>query len=243
MRLSLESISKSYGEHRALNGLDLQLDSARCLTLIGPSGGGKSTTLRLIAGLEKASSGRILVNDTPVPQTEEGLRDYRKSIGVVFQSYNLFPHFDALTNIALPLEKVHGVSREKARDKAHSLLTQFKLGPHGHKKPSELSGGQNQRVAIARSLAHNPDLILFDEPTSALDPEMSAQILDVIEELIQSGKDCIIVTHQMGFAKRASDFAAFISRGKVEESGDSLELFDNPKSPELTQFLERELKY
>ncbi|MDQ8185550.1 amino acid ABC transporter ATP-binding protein [Pelagicoccus sp. SDUM812002] len=243
MKLSLESITKTYGAHRALKGLDLKLESSRCLTLIGPSGGGKSTTLRLIAGLEKASGGSIQVNNKPVPQTEEELRRYRKSIGVVFQSYNLFPHFDALTNIALPLEKVHGVSREESRDRAQSLLSQFKLATHGRKKPSELSGGQNQRVAIARSLAHNPDLILFDEPTSALDPEMSAQILDVIEELIQSGKDCVIVTHQMGFAKRASDYAAFISRGKVEESGKSLELFDNPQCPELAQFLERELKY
>ncbi|MDQ8199042.1 ATP-binding cassette domain-containing protein [Pelagicoccus enzymogenes] len=243
MKLILDSVIKTYGGHRALNGLQLDLLDARCLTLIGPSGGGKSTTLRLIAGLEKASSGRILVNDSPVPKNESELRSYRKSIGVVFQSYNLFPHLDALTNIALPLEKVHGVAKPESFERAHALLKQFKLEQHGRKKPSELSGGQNQRVAIARSLAHNPKLILFDEPTSALDPEMSAQILDVIEELIQDGKDCVIVTHQMGFAKRASDYAAFISGGKVAESGRSQELFTSPQSQELAQFLERELRY
>ncbi|MDQ8179229.1 amino acid ABC transporter ATP-binding protein [Pelagicoccus sp. SDUM812005] len=243
MKLALENLSKSYGQHQALDGLDLHLENARCLTLIGPSGGGKSTTLRLVAGLEKASGGHILLNDKAVPCSEEELRDYRKSIGVVFQSYNLFPHFDALTNIALPLEKVHGVAKADAQERAYELLARFKLADHSRKKPSELSGGQNQRVAIARSLAHDPELILFDEPTSALDPEMSAQILDVIEELIQSGKDCIVVTHQMGFAKRASDYAAFISHGKVAESGTSKDLFDSPQSQELRQFLERELKY
>lgn len=243
MKLSLEQIAKAYGKHAALDGMNLYLEQARSLTLIGPSGGGKSTTLRLIAGLERADSGIIKVNDTEIPRDEKALRAYRKSIGVVFQSYNLFPHFDALTNIALPLEKVHGFAKSDARDRAQDLLERFQLQAHGSKKPSELSGGQNQRVAIARSLAHEPDLILFDEPTSALDPDMSAEILDVIEELIQSGKDCIIVTHQMGFAKRASDFVAFISKGKVEESGPTNSLFENAQSPELQGFLERELKY
>lgn len=243
MKLTLEQVKKSYGEHLALDGIDLELQKANSLTLIGPSGGGKSTTLRLIAGLEHANSGRIVVNDKTIPQNERELRQYRKSIGVVFQSYNLFPHYDARTNITLPLEKVHGFSKGDANERAQELLKRFKLENHGSKKPSELSGGQNQRVAIARSLAHNPDLILFDEPTSALDPEMSAEILDVIEELIQSGKDCVIVTHQMGFAKRASDFVAFISKGKIAEAGASNSIFESPKTAELQRFLERELKY
>ncbi len=243
MKLSLEKVAKSYGEHQALSSIDLHLEHVRCLTLIGPSGGGKSTTLRLIAGLEQADSGRIYLNEKQVPQTESELRNYRKSIGVVFQSYNLFPHFDALTNIALPLEKVHGVPKSDAHDRAQELLARFKLAEHGSKKPAELSGGQNQRVAIARSLAHNPDLILFDEPTSALDPEMSAQILDVIEELIQAGKDCVIVTHQMSFARRASDFVAFIANGRIVESGTSEQIFDQAQSQELTRFLDQELKY
>lgn len=243
MKLSLNRVVKTYGKHQALSGIDLELEDARCLTLIGPSGGGKSTTLRLLAGLEQADAGQIKVNDQLVPDKEKQLREYRKSIGVVFQSYNLFPHYDALTNISLPLEKVHGKSKEEAHARAQELLARFKLAEHGTKKPSELSGGQNQRVAIARSLAHDPDLILFDEPTSALDPEMSAQILDVIEELIQSGKDCVMVTHQMGFARRASDHVAFISNGKVAESGRSNEVFDSPKSLDLSRFLERELRY
>ncbi|EDY82974.1 ABC transporter, ATP-binding protein, putative [Verrucomicrobiia bacterium DG1235] len=243
MKIHLDQVTKSYGEHRALDGICLELEDARSLTLIGPSGGGKSTTLRLIAGLEHPNSGYISVNEQLVPREESALRNYRKSIGVVFQSYNLFPHLDAVTNIALPLEKVHDCSKSESIDRANELLKRFKLAAHGNKRPSELSGGQNQRVAIARSLAHDPDLILFDEPTSALDPEMSAEVLDVIEELIQQGKDCVIVTHQMGFAKRASDFVAFISKGKIAESGRCQEIFEQAKTPGLQQFLERELKY
>jgi len=243
MKLHLDQVSKAYGEHQALKGINLDLEAARTLTLIGPSGGGKSTTLRLIAGLEHPDSGNIFVNSRPIPREETQLREYRKSIGVVFQSYNLFPHLDAVTNIALPLEKVHGFTKTNSRTRANELLERFQLADHGKKKPSELSGGQNQRVAIARSLAHDPDLILFDEPTSALDPDMSAEVLDVIEELIRSGKDCVIVTHQMGFAKRASDFIAFISQGKIVESGRSDEIFEKANTDELQRFLERELKY
>lgn len=243
MKLSLRSVCRNYGEHRALQNLNLELASTRCLTLIGPSGGGKSTTLRLIAGLEPADSGSITLNEQPLPTNERDLLKYRKSIGVVFQAYNLFPHFDALTNIALPLEKVHGFPKEKAEKRARELLARFQLGNHARKKPAELSGGQNQRVAIARALAHDPDLLLFDEPTSALDPEMSAEVLDVIEELIQDGKDCIIVTHQMSFAKRASDTVAFIANGAVAEFGNSKRLFANPNSNQLKTFLQRELNY
>lgn len=243
MKLSLQSVTRSYGEHLALDDLTLELESSNSLTLIGPSGGGKSTTLRLIAGLEKANTGKISLNDKPLPSVEAELREYRKSIGVVFQAYNLFPHFDALTNISLPLEKVHGLSPVDAKKRAQALLERFKLTMHSNKRPSELSGGQNQRVAIARALAHEPDLLLFDEPTSALDPEMSAEVLDVIEELIRDGKDCIIVTHQMSFAKRASDTLAFIANGKVAEFGSSKDIFEQPQSKQLQRFLQRELNY
>lgn len=243
MKLRLANIHKAYGPHTALNGLDFAIESTQSLTLVGPSGGGKSTALRLIAGLEYPDSGEVLVNDTPLPHSEEGLRAYRKTIGVVFQSYNLFPHLDAITNIALPLQKVHGFTAKQARARADELLERFQLSPHHGKKPSELSGGQNQRVAIARSIAHDPSLILFDEPTSALDPEMSGEVLDVIEELIRSGKDCILVTHQMGFARRASEHAAFLSEGRVAEHGPSDSFFQNPKDPALQRFLERELRY
>lgn len=243
MNLSLKSVTRKYGKHLALSGLDLDLSSSRSLTLIGPSGGGKSTTLRLIAGLEAANSGTITLNGKPLPSDEAQLREYRKSIGVVFQSYNLFPHFNALQNIALPLEKVHGFTKENSETRGREFLARFKLADHAYKKPAELSGGQNQRVAIARALAHDPDLLLFDEPTSALDPEMSAEVLDVIENLIQDGKDCIIVTHQMSFARRASDSVAFIACGKVEELGASEDVFSNPKSAKLKAFLERELNY
>lgn len=243
MKLRLKQVEKTYGEHTALSNFNLELEDANCLTFIGPSGGGKSTALRLIAGLEQTSKGTLAVNDIPVPSDESSLREYRKKIGVVFQSYNLFPHLDALTNISLPLEKVHGRDPETARGRAIELLDRFQLKQHAHKKPAELSGGQNQRVAIARSLAHDPSLILFDEPTSALDPDMSAEVLDVIEELVRSGKDCIVVTHQMGFAKRASDRIAFIVNGQVEYLGTSEAAFTNPQNPQLKRFLERELRY
>ncbi|MBK1876339.1 amino acid ABC transporter ATP-binding protein [Pelagicoccus mobilis] len=243
MNLSLKNVSKRYGEFSALKGLNLELDSSRCLTLIGPSGGGKSTTLRLIAGLEKADSGQISLNGQLLANDERKLLEYRKSIGVVFQAYNLFPHLDALTNITLPLEKVHGFNKTAAQSRANELLDRLQLSEHSHKKPSELSGGQNQRVAIARALAHDPALLLFDEPTSALDPNMSAEVLDVIEELIQDGTDCIVVTHQMSFAKRVSDSIAFITNGEVAEYGSSSDIFDTPNTPELRNFLEQELKY
>lgn len=243
MKLRLKQVEKRYGEHRALSGFNLELDEAKCLTFIGPSGGGKSTALRLIAGLEPASSGSIEVNGTIVPEEESLLREYRKGIGVVFQSYNLFPHLDALTNLSLPLEKVHGRSPKAARERAMDLLERFQLKQHANKKPAELSGGQNQRVAIARALAHDPSLILFDEPTSALDPDMSTEVLDVIEELIRDGKDCIVVTHQMGFAKRASDSVAFIVNGQVETLGESEGVFSAPESTKLQRFLDRELRY
>lgn len=243
MKLSLQQVSKRYGEQTALDGLDLQVDAARCLTLIGPSGGGKSTALRLIAGLESPNSGAVSLNDVKVPAEEGKLLQYRRSIGIVFQSYNLFPHLDALSNLSLPLIHAHRWEPDRARQRAKQLLERLGLKEHMGKRPAELSGGQNQRVAIARALTHNPKLILFDEPTSALDPQMAAEVLDVIEELIRDGKECIIVTHQMGFAKRVGDSAAFIAQGKVVECGKSPELFDDPQNPATRRFLECVLRY
>ncbi len=243
MRIELSQVSKSYGDSKALDRLSLQLEATSCLTLIGPSGGGKSTLLRLLAGLEHPDSGDIVIDGKKLPQDESSLRRYRQSIGVVFQAYNLFPHLDAQSNIVLPLVKVHGLAPQDAAKRAKHLLDRFKLGPHSAKRPAQLSGGQNQRVAIARAISHDPSVIFFDEPTSALDPEMSAEVLDVIEELIQDGKKAIVVTHQMGFARRVGEHLAFIAQGQVIESSPSTDLFASPRTPEAKLFLSRVMKY
>ena len=243
MKLHLKNVSKHYGEVTALNDLNIEIDDCHCLALIGPSGGGKSTTLRLLAGLEPPTSGQIAVQGTQIPKEKESLRHYRKSIGIVFQAYNLFPHFDALTNISLPLEKVHGFSPDRAKDRALELLERFQLSDHALKRPAELSGGQNQRVAIARALGHEPDLLMLDEPTSALDPEMTAEVLEIIEQLLEEKKDVIIVTHQMGFARRVADQITLIAEGRNAESGSPAEIFEAPQSAFTQKFLSRVLKY
>ncbi|MEM9158201.1 MAG: amino acid ABC transporter ATP-binding protein [Verrucomicrobiota bacterium] len=243
MNIELQGISKTYGSARALEGLDLSIEDSKCLALIGPSGGGKSTTLRLLAGIEKPTTGEILIDGSSLSNADEHLREYRKSIGIVFQAYNLFPHYSALENITLPLTKVHGYSEEDSIERARELLRRFHLLEHANKKPAELSGGQNQRVAIARALGHKPKLLMLDEPTSALDPEMTAEVLEVIEELVEGQKDVIIVTHQMGFAKRVADQVAIIADGKVAETGPPNQIFENPESNFTRRFLSRVLKY
>jgi len=183
MKLSLQDVVKRFGTHTVIDRISLELDSVHCLALIGPSGGGKSTLLRIIAGLEYPNSGAVELNGRPIEYHDEALLRHRRSIGTVFQAFNLFPHLTALRNITLPLEKVHGRSREEARDLAEGTLRRFQLLDHSHKKPAELSGGQRQRVAIARAIAIKPQVVLLDEPTSALDPEMTAEVLELIEEL------------------------------------------------------------
>ena len=237
MNLLLDTVTMRYGDQCALDDFSLSIENCRCLALIGPSGGGKSTILRLLAGLEVPSSGRIQFNGADIGQTESKRFAYRKRIGVVFQAYNLFPHFNALTNVALPLEKVHGYSKAASVAKAEAILDQFQLSEHRFKKPAELSGVQNQRVAIARALAPDPDTIFLDEPTSALDPEMTVEVLDAIERLIDAKKDLVIATHQMGFAKRAADRIAIIAAGKLVETGLSSETIENPQTPRAQRFL------
>lgn len=243
MHLSVSHLSKSFGTHRVLDDLTADFGELRSLALIGPSGGGKSTFLRIIAGLEIPESGELVLNDKTVPRDEKALRAYRSELGVVFQAYNLFPHLTALANITLPLEKVHGLAAAEAEHIAQEALKRFALGDHGHKKPAELSGGQKQRVAIARAIAIKPRLLLFDEPTSALDPEMTAEVLEVIEELKEEGRDFLLVTHEMGFARHVADRIAFLAGGRIVEHGPAEELFSAPKSQECRDFLARILRY
>jgi len=243
MNLRLTGIVKRYHNIAALNGITLQVPDARTIVLIGPSGGGKSTILRVLAGLEMPDQGSVEIDGEPLPYSEEHLIRYRRGIGIVFQAYNLFPHLTALENVTLPLVQAHGYGKAAAQEYAMALLGRFQLEAHALKKPFELSGGQQQRVAIVRAVAVKPRFLLFDEPTSALDPEMTAEVLDIIAELREEGRELILVTHNMGFARKVADHCLFLSAGKIVESGPSGQLFDEPQTAELQEFLSRVLKY
>jgi polar amino acid transport system ATP-binding protein len=243
MQLEISSIRKSYDDHVALNGVTLSLPKMSTVALMGPSGGGKSTLLRIIAGLEIPDSGSFSLDGEQVKCDEEYLLPYRRKIGVVFQAFNLFPHLTALQNISLPLEKVHGYSPDDAATYSLQLLSRFQLAGHALKTPAQLSGGQKQRVAIARAVAIRPRLLLFDEPTSALDPEMTVEVLDLISELRSEGRPIIIVTHEIGFARKIADQLVFIHEGRVLESGDANQLFEKPATPEMKGFLDKVLRY
>jgi polar amino acid transport system ATP-binding protein len=243
MRLKVENVSKSFSSQTVLRRVNLGLEKVHTLALIGPSGGGKSTLLRIIAGLEKPDEGRIFLDQKEIIYREKELMEHRRSIGTVFQAYNLFPHLTALQNITLPLEKVHHYVPAEARQLATEILERFQLAEHSHKPPAQLSGGQRQRVAIARAVSIKPKLLLFDEPTSALDPEMTAEVLQLIEELRQEGRDIMIVTHEMGFAHRIADQIALLSGGQIAELGPPSQVLEEPRSEVTRQFLARILKY
>ena len=243
MKLSLQHVVKRFGSHTVIDDVSLELDGVHCLALIGPSGGGKSTLLRIVAGLEYPTSGTVVLNDKPIEYHDEALLRHRRSIGTVFQAFNLFPHMTALKNITLPLERVHGRTPEEARDLAEGTLRRFQLLDHAYKRPAELSGGQRQRVAIARAIAIKPQVVLLDEPTSALDPEMTAEVLELIEELKQEGRDLLLVTHEMGFARRLADRVALLANGRIEEIGPPEQIFGGAKSEVTKGFLSRVLKY
>ncbi len=243
MKLEIKNVSKRFGEHCALESVSFECHDVHSLVLIGPSGGGKSTLLRIIGGLEYADSGSVAINGERVGASESDLLAHRRTIGTVFQAFNLFPHLSALANIALPLEKVHGHAYGEARELARELLARFRLEAHSAKKPAELSGGQRQRVAIARAISIKPRLLLFDEPTSALDPEMTAEVLSTIEQLRDEGRDLIVVTHQIAFAHRVADHVALLANGRVVESGSTQAVLDRPEQPATRDFLAKVLKY
>jgi len=243
MKLRATNLCKSFGQQIVLKNVNIDLDNVHTLALIGPSGGGKSTLLRIIAGLEKPDSGTLYLNDREIIFRETELMAHRRSVGTVFQAFNLFPHLTALQNITLPLEKVHQYKAAEARQVAEIILERFGLSEHGHKPPAQLSGGQRQRVAIARAISIKPKLLLFDEPTSALDPEMTAEVLEVIEELREEGRDLVLVTHQMGFAHRVADQIGLLSSGQIVECGPPEQVLDHPQSETTRQFLAKILKY
>jgi len=243
MHLSIDALSKSFGPNRVIDDLTVDFGELRSLAFIGPSGGGKSTLLRIIAGLEAPDTGSLSLDGNRLGSDEAALRAHRLHLGVVFQAYNLFPHLTALANITLPLERVHGLAPDAAEQIARETLARFALADHAQKKPAQLSGGQKQRVAIARAIAIKPRLLLFDEPTSALDPEMTAEVLDVIEELKNEGRDFVLVTHEMGFARHVADRVAFLANGRILEHAPAGQLFAAPQSRECRDFLARILRH
>jgi polar amino acid transport system ATP-binding protein len=243
MKLELAGVTKSYAGQTVLDNITASLAFPHVLALLGPSGGGKSTLLRLIGGLETADNGSISINGMAIPTEESALRFYRSGVGTVFQSWNLFPHLDALANVMLPLTQVHGQSYEEARFRSLELLARLMLTGHEHKRPAELSGGQRQRVAIARAVAIHPKLLLFDEPTSALDPEMTAEVLEVIADLKSEGRTFILVTHAMNFAGSIADQVAFVAQGRILEQAHAQDFFRSPRSETARRFLAKVLKY
>jgi len=242
MHVRLENVCMNFGGVDVLRQVSLS-DHIDKLAIVGPSGGGKTTLLRIIGGLLAPCAGRVFVDGEEVEYSENKLPQYRAQLGYVFQQNGLFHHLSARKNIALPLQVVHGVSEEDSLNRAQELLDRFGLSLEGDKIPSQLSGGQQQRAAIARAIAASPKLVLLDEPTSALDPEYTNEVLDVINDLGETGVRFIIVTHEMGFARHACDKIAFLHDGVLLEYGASSELFEAPSTPELQRFLGKLLEW
>lgn len=243
MNLEIKNLTKKYATSALFKELSLT-SQASVLGLIGPSGSGKSTLLRLIAGLDVPDAGEIQLNEEKVPSKEGALlQTYRKSLGIVFQAWNLFPHLNAIENIMLPLIRAHNFTEEGAYERATELLRRFELLVHAEKKPSELSGGQNQRAAILRAIAHKPNLLLLDEPTSALDPVMTSEVLDLLFELKSEGTSLLLVSHHIPFLQKISDEIVFMAEGKIIEHAKTEKFFNSPSHPQVKGYLDTVLKY
>ena len=243
MKLNLKSINKKFDNTDVLKNISLDLQNKNSVAIIGPSGGGKSTLLNILAGYIEADSGEVTINNHHLKNNEKFLKEYRKKVGIVFQAYNLFPHLTVLRNITLILEKVHSYSKKDANEKAVELLKQFQLEDQKDKKPGQLSGGQQQRLAIVRALSYDPEILFFDEPSAALDPALTSEVLDVIKELKDRNRDMIIVTHEMGFARQVADYILFIDNGRITEEGTPDKIFNNPETEELKRFLDKILEW
>ncbi|MDR0578551.1 MAG: amino acid ABC transporter ATP-binding protein [Candidatus Accumulibacter sp.] len=243
MRLELRCVGKRFGDNHALRDITLSIPDFQSLAVIGPSGGGKTTLLRILAGLTPPDAGEIVIDGRALEFSEAALLAHRRAVGTVFQAYNLFPHLSARENVLLPLVRAHGVPPREAGAIADALFERFHLARHAGQRPAELSGGQQQRVAIVRAIAIRPRFFVLDEPTSALDPEMTAEVLDLIAELRREGRDLVIATHNMGFAREVSDRCLFIADGQALEEGPSRETLAQPRHPLLAAFLARALRY
>ena len=235
--LDVAALHKSYGANPVLKGIDLKVGQNELVFIIGPSGSGKSTLLRCCNRLEEPDSGSVLVDGTDILRPGVDLNRLRQKIGMVFQSFNLYPHMTALGNVTLALRKVQKLGREEADRKGKAALDRVGLSDKYAAYPNELSGGQQQRVGIARSLALEPLIVLFDEPTSALDPELVGGVLNVMRELKESGMTMVVVSHEMEFARAAADRIVFMDKGLILEQGAPAEVFGAPKHPRLKEFL------
>ncbi|WP_051224096.1 amino acid ABC transporter ATP-binding protein [Pseudoclavibacter soli] len=239
----IDHVDKHYGELHVLNDINTNVGHGEVVVVIGPSGSGKSTLCRAINRLETIDSGTILIDGEPLPSEGKALAQLRADVGMVFQSFNLFAHKTILENVTLGPIKVRGLKREEAEKQALALLERVGVASQANKYPAQLSGGQQQRVAIARSLAMNPKLILMDEPTSALDPEMINEVLDVMVELARSGMTMVVVTHEMGFARKAADRIIFMADGQIVEEARPDDFFNNPKTSRAREFLSKILTH
>ena len=235
--LSLKHMQKSFGDHQVLRDISFDINKGEIVTIIGPSGGGKSTTLRCINLLEEPTGGEIDFHGENILTPGYDRNHFRSKVGMVFQQFDLFENKNVLQNCMIGQELVLKRSKDEARKIAMENLKKVGMEPFVNAKPSQLSGGQQQRVAIARAICMNPEVLLFDEPTSALDPEMVGEVLDVMQKLATTGLTMVIVTHEMGFAKSISDRVLFISDGVITEQGSPEEIFDHPKNEKTQKFL------
>jgi polar amino acid transport system ATP-binding protein len=240
--VSVEGVVKRYGTLEVLQGVSLAVESGQVVAIIGRSGSGKSTFLRCLNGLESIQGGQITIAGHKLDGTVPGLRALRQDVGIVFQSYNLFPHLRVGENIMLAPRVVKKVPMAEATRVAKAVLAEVGLPDKWDSYPDNLSGGQQQRVAIARSLAMQPKVMLFDEVTSALDPELTLEVLATLERLAEAGMTMLLVTHEMAFARRIADLVVFMHQGKVWEAGPPAELFGRPQTPELRQFIGSEAR-
>ena len=236
--IRIKQARKSFGQVHALRGVDLDVARGEVILIVGPSGSGKSTLLRSVNRLETLTSGEIWVEDECVTSHHADIRKVREEVGMVFQSFNLFPHLSVTENIARAPGIVRKETPQVTLARAEALLARVGLADKAHAYPDQLSGGQQQRVAIARALAMQPKVMLFDEPTSALDPEMIKEVLDVMLDLAKDGMTMLVVSHEMGFARAAADRVIFMDEGMVVESGPPAEIFSNPKEERTQRFLE-----
>jgi glutamate transport system ATP-binding protein len=239
----LKDVNKHFGDLHVLKNINLTVSKGEVVILIGPSGSGKSTLCRTINRLETIETGTITIDGRTLPEEGKALAELRADVGMVFQSFNLFAHKTILQNVTLGPIKVRKVPKADAEKQAMELLERVGVAHQANKYPAQLSGGQQQRVAIARSLAMNPKVMLFDEPTSALDPEMINEVLDVMVELARSGMTMIVVTHEMGFARKASDRVVFLADGQIVETAAPKEFFTNPQSDRAKDFLSKILTH
>jgi len=236
--IEFKNVSKHFGATQVLHDIDLKINQGEVVVIIGPSGSGKSTLLRCINKLEEITSGELIVDGKKVNDPKVDDRLIRQEAGMVFQQFHLFPQMSALDNVAFGPIRVRGAKKEEAQRLARELLGKVGLAERANHFPSELSGGQQQRVAIARALAVKPKMMLFDEPTSALDPELRHEVLKVMQDLAEEGMTMVIVTHEVGFAKKVASRLIFIDKGRIAEDGNPDELISNPPSARLREFLQ-----